>query len=76
VKAIQAPYAGQLAPGTGDRALSRRFVDDSKVTDHHAILPTSTRPEGVDLFARRAQDLRPRLPPAAHGLATRITSGL
>jgi DNA topoisomerase-3 len=49
VKAIQAPYAGLLAPGTGDRPLGRRFVDDSKVTDHHAILPTATRPESVDL---------------------------
>jgi DNA topoisomerase-3 len=59
VKAIQAPYAAQLAPGTGDRALGRRFVDDSKVTDHHAILPTSTRPEGVDLSAdeRKIYDL-------------------
>jgi len=59
VKAIQAPYAGQLAPGTGDRALGRRFVDDSKVTDHHAILPTATRPEGVDLSAdeRKIYDL-------------------
>jgi DNA topoisomerase-3 len=52
VKAIQAPYAGDtglLAPGTGDRPLGRRFVDDAKVTDHHAILPTATRPEGVEL---------------------------
>ena len=32
-----------LAPGTGQRPLSRRFVDDAKVTDHHAIIPTSTR---------------------------------
>ncbi len=59
VKAIQAPYAGQLAPGTGDRALGRRFVDDAKVTDHHAILPTATRPEGVELSAdeRKIYDL-------------------
>jgi DNA topoisomerase-3 len=42
VKAIQRPYDGKLAPGTGERPLSRRFVDDSKVTDHHAIIPTTT----------------------------------
>ena len=42
VRAIQGPYAEKLAPGTGERPLSRRFVDDSKVTDHHAIIPTTT----------------------------------
>jgi DNA topoisomerase-3 len=41
VRAIQGPYADKLAPGTGERPLSRRFVDDSKVTDHHAIIPTT-----------------------------------
>jgi DNA topoisomerase III len=35
-------YRGLLAPGTGERPLGRRFVDDAKVTDHHAILPTAT----------------------------------
>ncbi len=40
VRAIQGPYAEKLAAGTGERPLSRRFVDDSKVTDHHAIIPT------------------------------------
>ncbi|MEO7416190.1 MAG: DNA topoisomerase 3 [Thermoanaerobaculia bacterium] len=42
VRAVQRPYADKLAPGTGERPLSRRFVDDSKVTDHHAIIPTTT----------------------------------
>ncbi len=42
VKAIGAPYQAHLAPGTGERPLGRRFVDDSKVTDHHAIIPTAT----------------------------------
>ena len=40
--AIAGPYREQLAPGTGERPLGRRFVDDSKVTDHHAIIPTTT----------------------------------
>ena len=44
------PLRGELAPGTGERPLGRRFVDDAKVTDHHAIIPTT------DLARRR----RPR----------------
>ena len=44
VEAIAAPYREHLAPGTGERPLGRRFVDDSKVTDHHAIIPTAPRP--------------------------------
>jgi DNA topoisomerase-3 len=36
-------YQAHLAPGTGERPLGRRFVDDAKVTDHHAIIPTTTR---------------------------------
>jgi DNA topoisomerase III len=42
VGTIAGPYQEQLAPGTGERPLGRRFVDDSKVTDHHAIIPTTT----------------------------------
>jgi DNA topoisomerase-3 len=44
VRAIEGRYPGWLAPGTGTRPLGRRFVDDARVTDHHAILPTATRP--------------------------------
>jgi DNA topoisomerase-3 len=59
VTAIQGPYRELLAPGTGERPLSRRFVDDAKVTDHHAILPTTTRAEGQSLSEdeRRLYDL-------------------
>jgi DNA topoisomerase-3 len=49
VRAIEGRYEGKLAPGTGERPLGRRFVDDAKVTDHHAILPTAKSPRGVDL---------------------------
>ena len=49
VQAIEAPYREHLAPGTGERPLNRRFVDDSKVTDHHAIIPTATSPERASL---------------------------
>src|ERR1700761_8147086 len=38
---ISGPYQQQLAPGTGERALGKRYVDDSKVSDHHAIIPTA-----------------------------------
>ena len=43
VRAIEQPYQPLLAPGTGERPLGRRFVDDSKVTDHHAIIPTTVQ---------------------------------
>ncbi len=59
VAAIEAPYREHLAPGTGERQLGRRFVDDAKVTDHHAIIPTATSPEKANLPAdeRRIYDL-------------------
>ena len=41
--AVAEPYQKDLAPGTGIRALNRRFVDDAKVSDHHAIIPTTVR---------------------------------
>jgi DNA topoisomerase-3 len=49
VAAIQAPYADRLAPGTGERPLGRRFVDDAKISDHHAIIPTTVSPDRVSL---------------------------
>lgn len=51
VRAIARRYEGLVAPGTGERPLGKRFVDDAKVTDHHAILPTPTSPEGANLDA-------------------------
>ncbi|HVQ30486.1 MAG TPA: DNA topoisomerase 3, partial [Vicinamibacteria bacterium] len=59
VAAIATPYAGRLAPGTGERPLSKRFVDDAMVTDHHALLPTAVSPEGLSLSTaeRRIYDL-------------------
>jgi DNA topoisomerase III len=55
VQAIAGPYRSRLAPGTGERPLGRRFVDDSRVTDHHAILPTTTRGERLELGAEERQ---------------------
>jgi DNA topoisomerase-3 len=49
VVGIAPPYGEAVAPGTGTTPLSRRFVDDSKVTDHHAIIPTGAPREGRGL---------------------------
>jgi DNA topoisomerase-3 len=59
VKGIEVPFREQLAPGTGERPLGRRFIDDSKVTDHHAIIPTAILPEKTGLSAeeRKIYDL-------------------
>ena len=59
VRAIAAPYAGLMADGTGVRPLTSRFVDDAKVTDHHAIIPTAVSTEGLSLSLpeRRVYDL-------------------
>jgi hypothetical protein len=58
-KAIRGAYETHLADGTGTRSLSRRFVDDANVTDHHAIIPTTTDPTQVSLSSdeRRIYDL-------------------
>jgi len=39
--AVGPQYPGMVAEGTGKRNPGRRFVDDSKVSDHHAILPNA-----------------------------------
>jgi DNA topoisomerase-3 len=44
VRAISASYSPLMAAGTGVRPLGPRFVDDARVTDHHAILPTTMHP--------------------------------
>ena len=55
VQTVAAPYRELLAPGTGEKPLGRRFVDDTKVTDHHAIIPTVTSPERADLSPDEAK---------------------
>ena len=59
VRNIAGPYREHLAPGTGEKPLGRKFVDDAKVSDHHAIIPTMTSPERVNLSPdeRRIYDL-------------------
>ena len=49
VPAVSANYPKQLAAGTGVRTLGKRYVDDSKVSDHHAIIPTAVSPGSANL---------------------------
>src|SRR5947209_7007303 len=51
VQAIRGNYEQLLAEGTGERPLGRRFVDDTKVSDHHAIIPTGIDPSRASLDA-------------------------
>ncbi len=55
VQTIAGPYKDLLAPGTGEKPLSRKYVDDTKVSDHHAIIPTVTSPDRVDLSPDEAK---------------------
>ncbi len=43
VLAIRGPYDEIIDTFTGTTPLSSRFVDDTQVTDHHAIIPTGKR---------------------------------
>src|SRR4051794_720803 len=51
VRVIAPAYGDAVAPGTGERPLNKRYVDDTKVSDHHAIIPTGVSPERVSLDA-------------------------
>ncbi len=59
VRAVAPQYPNLVAPGTGERPLSNRFVDDTKISDHHAIIPTATSPGKMNLIEeeRRLYDL-------------------
>ena len=70
VRAIEEPYRAMLAAGTGARPLGPRFVDDTEVTDHHAIIPTEKEAPG-DLPPGEKRILRPRVPAPALGVARR-----
>ncbi len=49
VAAVSPGYQKQLAAGAGVRPPGKRFVDDSKVTDHHAIIPNAVSPQKASL---------------------------
>jgi DNA topoisomerase-3 len=59
VQVVSGPYREHLAPGAGEKPLGRRYVDDAKVSDHHAIIPTVTSPDRMDLSSdeRKIYDL-------------------
>lgn len=42
-------YPNLVAEGTGVRALGKRYVDDTKVSDHHAILPNAVSAANASL---------------------------
>jgi DNA topoisomerase III len=41
------PYSASIEPllNKGDLPTTKRIIDDSKVTDHHAIIPTESKPD-------------------------------
>lgn len=43
-RAVAGPYADKLPPTAGSAVSGRRFVDNGKVGDHHALIPTSRAP--------------------------------
>ncbi|MCW5965858.1 MAG: DNA topoisomerase 3 [Bryobacterales bacterium] len=59
VAAIAPGYPGLIAEGSGTRPLGGRYVDDAKVGDHHAIIPTPSSPARANLAEdeRRVYDL-------------------
>ncbi|MDG4551357.1 MAG: DNA topoisomerase 3 [Candidatus Contendobacter sp.] len=57
VAAIQSSYQDRLAPGAGQRPLGARFVDDARVSDHHAIVPTPTPARALAADEKKIYDL-------------------
>ena len=72
---LEPGYGEHLAPGTFERPLGPRFVDDGKVTDHHAIVPTPVSPKGLDADERALYDaIARRLLAAWHGDSVTATT--
>jgi DNA topoisomerase-3 len=59
VAGIAKHYPGLVAAESGKRPLSKRFVDDAKVGDHHALIPTGSLPSSLspDSAESRIYDL-------------------
>ncbi|MCS7009538.1 MAG: DNA topoisomerase, partial [Chthoniobacterales bacterium] len=72
------PFAKQ-ALDSGWVKLNPRIFDNSKVTDHHAIIPTNTPPKSLDDAETKIYDLVTRrlvaifYPPARFEITTRIS---
>lgn len=56
-RVVAPQYANMVAAGTGERIPGKRYVDDSKVTDHHAILPNAVAPGMLGDGERKIYDL-------------------
>ena len=54
-----APYADLIRPLGGGKSLrkSKKVFDNSKVTDHHAIIPTGIIPQGLTELEQKVFDL-------------------
>ncbi|MDL1948808.1 DNA topoisomerase III [Acidobacteria bacterium ACD] len=57
MRALAPAYGALFAAGTLERPIPPRFVDDARVTDHHAILPTPVSPRGLDAEEQALYDL-------------------
>lgn len=55
VKNIRPSYLDLTHDKTGTTKLSARFIDDSKVTDHHAIIPTLTSKSNTNLTSEESK---------------------
>ena len=55
----KAPYADLIRPLGGGKPLrkSKKVFDNSKVTDHHAIIPTGVIPQGLTELEQKVFDL-------------------
>ncbi|MCQ2144612.1 MAG: DNA topoisomerase [Bacteroidales bacterium] len=51
------PRFGAVASGLEGKPLNRRSVDATKVTDHHALLPTEVLPQGLSDTEQKVYDL-------------------
>lgn len=57
LKAME-PYANFIEPLLGKPIKkSKKVFDDTKITDHHAIIPTGVKPSGLQLEEKRVYDL-------------------
>ncbi len=48
IEKIREPYENKLAPDTGRKTLNSRFINDKRVSDHHAIIPTPVSPSHLN----------------------------
>ena len=85
-KDVMGTFAGSVYAKHADRVMSngwvrqeKRIFDNSKITDHFAIIPTGTHPSGLDEAEKKIYDLVVRRfiaafhPPAEYKVTTRIT---